>query len=116
MTEKNHSIRTEEVREFLERYLVYKKMLNGNRYARLYLGAESDADGNDEAFFRARMHAVRHFINHLPDCREKMLLYYRYLQGYPVEKCAEILEVSRRTAFRIAADALRLAADNFQEG
>ena len=61
------------------------------------------------------MLAVRHFVMTLPDCREKMLLYYRYLFGYSVEKCAELMDVSRRTAFRIADEAIRFAAENYDE-
>lgn len=106
--------RAAEVRGFLESYQIYARMLAGNRYARTYLGGLSDGDGaSDDPFLKAKMHSVRHFIMTLPDCREKMLLYYRYLHGYPVEKCAELLGVSRRTAFRIAADALIFAQDNF---
>ena len=107
--------RTDEVRRYLESYLLLGKMLSGNRYAREYLGAPPDGEdaAADDPFIQAKMIGIRHFIMQLPDCREKMLLYYRYLYGRSVEACAEILGVSRRTAFRIAADALIFAADNF---
>lgn len=106
---------TDEVRHYLESYLVYGKMLEGNRYARTYFGELPDSEKSacDDPFLKAKMLAVRSFIMSLPACREKMLLYYRYLHGHPVEKCAELMGVSRRTAFRIAADALVFAADNF---
>lgn len=113
--QQKNKIGTDEVRNYLESYLLYGKMLAGNRYARTYLGELPDGEKSacDDPFLKARMHAVRSFIMSLPVCREKMLLYYRYLHGHPVEKCAELLGVSRRTAFRIAADALIFAADNF---
>ena len=106
---------TEEVRRYLESYLIYAGMLAGNRYARTYLGelADGEKSAEDDPFLKAKMFSVRRFIMDLPDCREKMLLYYRYLHGHPVEKCADLMGVSRRTAFRIAKDALVLAQDNF---
>ena len=112
--QENKTYRVDEARNYLESYLIYEKMLAGNRYARAFLGELPDGEPSacDDPFLKARMLGVRAFIMGLPACREKMLLYYRYLHGHPVEKCAELLGVSRRTAFRIAADALRLAADH----
>ena len=106
---------TAEVLNYLESYRLYSRMLAGNRYARTYLGGlpDGEKDACDDPFLKAKMLAVRRFIMELPNCREKMLLYYRYLHGQSVEKCAELLGVSRRTAYRIAADALVLAARNF---
>ena len=106
--------RIETARNYLESYLLYAKMLSGNRYARTYLGELPDGEpsARDDPLLKAKMLGVRTFIMSLPPCREKMLLYYRYLHGHPVEKCAELLGVSRRTAFRIAAEALTLAADH----
>ena len=114
--QENNNARTAEVQNYLESYLIYAKMLAGNRYARTYLGELPDGEQSacDDPFLKARMLGVRGFIMSLPACRDKMLLYYRYLHGHPVEKCAELLGVSRRTAFRIAAAALRFAADNFE--
>ena len=116
MQEKNVT-RVEEARNYLESYLIYARMLAGNRYARTYLGELPDGEKSaaDDPFLKANMLGVRGFIMGLPACREKMLLYYRYLHGHPVEKCAELLGVSRRTAFRIAADALRFAADHLEK-
>ena len=109
--------RVEEARNYLESYLIHAKMLAGNRYSRTYLGALPDGGDSDcdDPFLQAKMFGVRSFVMGLPSCREKMLLYYRYLHGHPVEKCAELLGVSRRTAFRIAADALILAAEHLPQ-
>ena len=112
---KKENPNTAEVRQFLQSYLYNSRMLRGNRYARTYFGNQPESEKTvcDDPFIKAAMHTVRHFVLTLPDRREKMFLYYRYLCGYTVEKCAEIMEVSTRTAFRIAADALIFAAENY---
>ena len=109
---------TNEQREalaYLERYALYRRMLDGNHHARTYFEVpRSDAStAADDALLNARMMEIRHFVVTLPDCREKMLLYYRYLFGHSVERCAELMGVSRRTAFRIAREAVRFAAECF---
>lgn len=102
---------------FLESYDLYRRMLGGNRRARAFFETgEAQKSLADDALLKTRMHVVRRFVLTLPDCREKMLLYYRYLFGYSVEKCAELIGVSRRTAFRIAHEAIRFAADYLDEG
>ena len=109
---------TNEQREalaYLERYALYRRMIDGNHHARTYFeSSRSDASTTaDDALLNARMMEIRHFVVTLPDCREKMLLYYRYIRGHSMETCAELMNVSRRTVFRIAADAAAFAADNF---
>ena len=59
---------------------------------------------------RARMYEIRHFINSLPNSDEKILLYYHYIKGESIEKCAELLGMSRSSAFRLKRKALILAA------
>ena len=104
-----------EVMAYLERYDVYRRILSGNRHARAYFRAKHEVleAQADDALLRAKMTEIRRFVVTLPDCREKMMLYYRYLYGRTVEQCAELLDVSRRTAFRIYGRALILAAENY---
>ena len=117
MNQKNRSSSTHAALPFLQSYLLYRRMLDGNRYARSLV--ESSEEGRrlsaDSALMKSHMMSVRSFILSLPDCREKMLLYYRYLFGYPMEKCAELLQVSRRTVFRISEEALRFADEYYDE-
>ena len=47
-------------------------------------------------------------IASLAPSREKLLLTLRYLRGLPVERAAERMGVSRRTAYRIHAHALTI--------
>ena len=98
------------VLRFLESYELYRQILGGNRRARAYFASEEDQKSlADDALLKTRMMAIRNFIMTLPDCREKMLLYYRYLFGHSVERCAELIKISRRSAFRLKKRALDFA-------
>lgn len=65
--------------------------------------------GGNEAFWLERMRTVRGFIEDLPDPSCKMLLFYHYIRGLTVERAAEELDISRRSAFRLKKKALLLA-------
>lgn len=105
-------------REYLESYRHGCRMLRADKYAREYFddGFDRDAqekrsDELDLSLIRARLCAVRGFISSLP-CGEsgRMLLYYHYIRGIPVAECAEMLEMSRASAFRLRHRALAAAA------
>ena len=55
---------------------------------------------------RAKMYEVRHFIMNMENRDEKLLLYYHYIRGESVEKCAELLGISRSSGFRLKKRAL----------
>lgn len=65
--------------------------------------------GGNEAFWLERMRTVRKFIEDFPDAACKMLLFYHYIRGLTVERAAEELDISRRSAFRLKKKALLLA-------
>ena len=105
-------------REYLESYRHGCRMLRADKYAREYFddGFDRDAqekrsDELDLSLIRARLCAVRGFLSSLP-CGEsgRMLLYYHYIRGIPVAECAEMLEMSRASAFRLRRRALAAAA------
>ena len=64
---------------------------------------------------RARMYEIRHLINSLPNCDEKLLLYYHYIKGENVERCAELLGISRSSGFRMKKKALVRAYEAFEK-
>ena len=66
--------------------------------------------GGNEAFWLNRTRKVREFINSLSYRNCKMLLFYHYICGMTVERCAEELDISRRSAFRLKKSALGVAA------
>ena len=64
----------------------------------------------DLAFWRARCRAVAAMIASLDPSREKLLLSLHYLRGIPIEKIADRLGTSRRTAYRVHLSALSMIA------
>ena len=99
--------------EYLRGYQLNRKLLRVDRYEREYFHTdEGDVEAFGEApLARARMFEIRHFVMSLENGEEKLLLYYHYIKGEPVERCGELLGVSRSTAFRLKARALRRVAD-----
>ena len=92
------------VEDYLKSYRINGKLLRLERYEREYFkdNGSCDYEALGEApLARARMYEVRHFINSLENCDEKLFLYYHYVKGERVERCAELLGVSRSSAFRM---------------
>ncbi len=114
-------------KEFIEGYLktyaLNKKLLGIEKYHKEYFHDSSrflgsiDAQMLDEApLARARMFSVRHFILALPNSDEKLFLYYHYIKGESAERCAELLGISRRSAFRLKNRALIIAYNSLKKG
>ena len=109
-----------EVKVFLEGYQSAVRMLrlcreDARECDRLREACHLDATyygevGGDEAFWLARMRAVRDFIDSLPHRDVKLFLYFHYIRNLTVERTAEELDVARRTAFRLKKKALGYAA------
>ena len=104
--------------DFLNGYKLNRRLLGIEKYYDEYFKRESDylysvdSDMLKEApLARAKMFEVRHFILGLPNSDEKLLLYYHYIKGDSVERCAELLGISRRNCFRLKQKALALAYD-----
>ena len=102
--------------QFLKGYTLYKRMLGIEKYQCEYSPEEDsffneiDKDMLKEApIARVKMFEVRHFILGLENSNEKLLLYYHYVKGESVERCAELLGMSRRSAFRLKNRALEVA-------
>ena len=94
--------------DYLRGYSLNQKLLRLDRYERSFFGYEDGEDGivGDAALARGRMFEIRHLIMSLDNCDEKLLLYYHYIRGEGVEKCAELLGMSRSSAFRLKKYAL----------
>lgn len=101
-----------EIDNYLKGYALNMKLLRLDRYERTYFGYRDGEDSpfNDAPLARARMFEIRHFIMEMKNSDEKLLLYYHYVRGESVEKCAELLGISRSSAFRLKKKALTLAA------
>ena len=105
-------IEIKELDNYFKGYALNMKLLRLDRYERNYFGYK-DCDESalgDMPLARAKMFEVRHFIMEMKNSDEKLLLYYHYIRGEPVEKCAELLGISRSSGFRLKKKALTLAA------
>ncbi len=103
-------IRTTE--NYLKGYALCRRMLKLDRYEREFFGYRElpEEVPGEGPLLRASMFEIRHFIMSLGNCDEKLLLYYHYIRGESVEKCAELLGISRAGGFRLKRRALTLAA------
>lgn len=110
-----------EVENFLRTYGFYKKLLMLDKYEQDYFAkpATQYPDALDRpseiALAHAKMFEVRHFIMSMQNCNEKLLLYYHYVRSDSVECCAELIGISRSSAFRLKKRALSLAAELYRE-
>ncbi len=100
-----------DIRTYLGGYATNKKLIRMEKYRKQFFGeAVYDELMISEApLARASMFEVRHFILSLPNSDEKLLLYYHYVKGNSVPRCAELLGISERSAYRMKNRALAMA-------
>ncbi len=108
--------------EYLSSYRHGVRMLDCMKYGKEFMGSEVlpedpllepfEEDGDaDEVLIRARMYGIRSFINELKcDSNARLLLYWHYVRGVSVTRCAEMFDLSRAGAFRVRKRALEAAA------
>ena len=120
--------------EYLSSYRHGARMLDCMRYGKQFMGSEvlpedpllywsenySDRPDSvpdaDEALIRARMFGVRQFISGLRcDSNTRMLLYWHYIRGVSVTRCAEMMDISRAGAFRLRKRSLEYAARSLRD-
>ncbi len=106
----NESLKKAE--ETLLEYRFLEKQLRANRYEREFFGRR--ATGED-AYLQARAYEIRALILALPPSPEKLFLNLHFLRGHAVEKCAELMDISRSTAFRLKKKAISLFAASLSE-
>ena len=85
----------------LKQYPVCKKFLDSQAYAKEYFNPDSTQEIDEKERYEARIHAIESLIHLLEPSDEYTLLHLHYIKGICVEKCAECIGVSRRTAYRM---------------
>ena len=106
------------VEDYLMTYGFYKKLLRIDKYEQEFFSDKSKSpdllDRSSEiALAHAKMFEVRHFIMSMQNCDEKLFLYHHYVHCNSVERCAELIGISRSSAFRLKKRALVLAAEHY---
>ena len=102
--------------DFLKGYRLNQKMIKMERYEKEFFH-EKERDSeilNEIPLARARMFEIRHFINELKNGDAKLFLYLHYIKGESVERCGELLDISRSTAYRLKAQALITAYEKIE--
>ena len=101
----------EEIKEYLSGYKLCRDLLELEKYEREFLRSREWASERpgDLSLARAKMFEIRHFILELPNSNEKILLYLHYIDCEPIERCGDIMGISRSSAFRLKKKALALA-------
>ena len=99
------------MRNYLSSYRFCRRLLAMKNYEDKYFDTmEWESESPAEfTVARAKMYEVRHFILAMKNGNEKLLLYYHYVRGDSVEKCAELMGFSRSSAFRLKRRALAAA-------
>ena len=101
----------EEMKNYLSGYKLYRDLLELEKYEREFLRSRewSSERPGDLTLARVKMFEIRNFILSLPNSNEKILLYLHYIDCEPIERCGNIMGISRSSAFRLKKKALALA-------
>ena len=103
------------VNRYLRDYRRTYSMLRSSALTQKYSGGESLDAVIDEAALRAKLFEIRTFVLSIEPTPEKMLLYYYFIKGFTLDKCARILNISRRSVYRLKLKALDAALEKYLE-
>ena len=96
---------------YLNSYKFCRQLISMKNYEDKYFDTlEWESESPAEfSLARAKMFEIRHFILDMENSSEKLMLYYHFVRGESIERCGELLGVSRSSAFRMKKRALSLA-------
>lgn len=90
-----------ELISILKSYKAYSGFLCAQQYATEYFNPNENITISDEAECREKMQLIEEIIKLLKPSEAYTLLHLHYIKNIPVEKCAECMNLSRSTAFRL---------------
>ena len=106
----------------LSEYSVFRKLLDMDLYNKQYFGnaeillkkeRQEILFSAESSRITAKMFSLRRFVLSLGGCNEKLFLFYHYIHGESVGRVAELMGISRRSAFRLKKRALDFAASRY---
>lgn len=89
----------------LKSYSINAKFISSQKYAKEYFDEDGTLTLSGEEECLARMDVVESLIDLLKPSNEHTLLYLHYIKNIPVKQCAECMDISERTAFRLLSKA-----------
>ena len=112
--------------KILSEYSVFRKLLDMHNYNNEYFGnaeifhkneqqRRGESLPGDSHYIMLRMFDLRRFVLSLDGANEKLFLFYHYIHGESVGRVAELMRISRRSAFRLKSRALEYAAARYPE-
>ena len=123
---RDKNLSNNEMDKILSEYSVFRKLLDMQNYNNEYFGnaeifrknerkRQGESLPGDKPDIMARMFDLRRFVLSLDATNEKLFLFYHYIHGESVGRVAELMRISRRSAFRLKARALEYAAARYPE-
>lgn len=102
-----------DINRYLRDYRRTYSMLRASSLTKRFSYEDTFSADADEAIFRSKMFEIRSLILSIEQIPEKMLLYYYYVKGFTIERCAKVLGISRRSVYRLKLRALDLALEKY---
>lgn len=111
----NDKADTSEVVELLKSYRVYEQQFFAEKYARTFFfdpyATFHELNGEE---CQEKMDYIKNLIAGLPVSNARTLLNLHYINGLPIEKCAECMMMARASTFRLLRRALVAVNNRYQ--
>lgn len=105
-----------ELISLLKSYKAYNGFLCAQQFAKEHFNPNENITISDEAECREKMWLIEQIIKLLEPSDAYTLLHLHYIKNIPVEKCAECMNLSRSTAFRLLSKAHKKIYTTLQSG
>lgn len=105
---------TSEVIELLKSYKIYEEQVFSEKYAKTFFDPYEKFQELDSVECQKKMNLIKSLIAGLAPSRFATILNLHYVNTLPVEKCAECMVLSKRTAYRLLNRAHIAASNRYQ--
>lgn len=94
-------MKEQELIDLLKSYSICKRFLDSQAYAKEYFNPYDTQQIDEKEVYESKMNLIESLIQLLAPSNEYTLLRLHYIKGIPVSKCAESMNISTRTAYRL---------------